>query len=135
MTEALVLDLTAVRQGDVGRVGGKNASLGEMIQALSAAGVRVPPGFATTAAAYRAHLDAHDLRPRIEAALARYHEGTTSLQDTGAAIRRMLLDTDFTPDLTRAIRDAYRALGTSLGTTDPAHLAEAVATTTRRPAG
>jgi len=120
MTEALVLDLAAVGQDDVGRVGGKNASLGEMIRALSGAGVRVPPGFATTAAAYRAHLDAHGLRPRIAAALARYREGAASLQDTGAAIRRMLLDTDFAPELADAIRAAYRRLGQSLGTPEPA---------------
>jgi pyruvate,water dikinase len=120
MTEALVLDLAAVGQDDVGRVGGKNASLGEMIRALSQAGVRVPPGFATTAAAYRAHLDAHGLRPRIAAALARYREGAASLQDTGAAIRRMLLDTDFAPELADAIRAAYRRLGQSLGTPEPA---------------
>jgi pyruvate,water dikinase len=120
MTDALVLDLAEVGQRDVGRVGGKNASLGEMIRALSQAGVRVPPGFATTAAAYRAHLDTHDLRPRIEAALARYHASAATLQETGAAIRRMLLDTDFTPELAEAIRAAYRKLGESLGTPDPA---------------
>lgn len=61
--------LEEVGREDVARVGGKNASLGEMIRALGQAGVRVPPGFATTAAAYRAHLSAHALPKRIGALL------------------------------------------------------------------
>ena len=56
-----VVWLEDVRRDDVGRVGGKNASLGEMVSALDARGVRVPPGFATTAQAYRNYLEANGL--------------------------------------------------------------------------
>ena len=56
MNDRLVLDLAEVRMSDVAAVGGKSASLGEMISQLGAAGVRVPGGFATTAHAYRAFL-------------------------------------------------------------------------------
>ena len=58
-TPSYVLDLSTLRMSDVGIVGGKSASLGEMIGNLSSAGVRVPGGFATTASAYRDFL-AHD---------------------------------------------------------------------------
>jgi pyruvate,water dikinase len=54
--QELVVDLGALRMSDVGRVGGKNASLGEMISQLASAGVRVPGGFATTSDAYRLFL-------------------------------------------------------------------------------
>lgn len=69
-TASYVLDLSTLRMSDVGIVGGKSASLGEMIGNLSSAGVRVPSGFATTASAYRDFL-AHDgLDKRIETRLA-----------------------------------------------------------------
>ena len=54
-----------IRRGDVARVGGKNASLGEMVQALAADGIRVPPGFATTAEAYRDFVAFNRLQERI----------------------------------------------------------------------
>ena len=57
----LVVDLGALRMSDVGRVGGKNASLGEMISQLAGAGVRVPGGFATTSDAYRLFLSQNGL--------------------------------------------------------------------------
>ena len=70
MAENYVIWLENLRMTDVERVGGKNASLGEMISQLAEKGVRVPGGFATTAEAYRAFL-AHDgLHERISAALA-----------------------------------------------------------------
>ncbi|MFQ3623167.1 MAG: phosphoenolpyruvate synthase, partial [Acetobacteraceae bacterium] len=106
--------------GDVARVGGKNASLGEMIRALGGAGVRVPPGFATTADAFRAHLASHGLGPRIRDLIDELHAGRASLPATGAEIRRLILDTDFAPDFARAIRDAYARLGGRLGVRDPA---------------
>jgi pyruvate,water dikinase len=65
MTQPLVLDLAEVRMNDVANVGGKSASLGEMISQLGAAGVRVPGGFATTASAYRDFLSADTLNERI----------------------------------------------------------------------
>ncbi len=59
-----------INLNDVSRVGGKNASLGEMISRFSSAGIHVPGGFATTAHAYRDHLVNSGLKERIEAALA-----------------------------------------------------------------
>src|SRR5713101_8467825 len=66
----LVIPFEALRMTDVESVGGKNASLGEMISQLAQAGVRVPGGFATTAAAYREFLSANGLAGRIEQALS-----------------------------------------------------------------
>ena len=65
-----VVEFDALGMGDVDRVGGKNASLGEMISNLANAGVRVPGGFATTARAYWDFLDESGLRARIREALA-----------------------------------------------------------------
>src|SRR6476469_8657140 len=69
MTEAYVLPFDQLRMQDVGSVGGKNASLGEMINQLSHLGIRVPGGFATTAAAYRDFLAQDGLAGRIDEAL------------------------------------------------------------------
>jgi len=99
-----------VSNADVGEVGGKNASLGEMIQHLSAAGIRVPGGFATTAEAYWTFLDAADLRPAIESELNAMEEDNQSLADTGAAIRSLILQTDFPDPIAEAISGAYREL-------------------------
>ncbi|MCX7685721.1 MAG: phosphoenolpyruvate synthase [Acetobacteraceae bacterium] len=120
MTETWVLRLDEVRRGDVGRVGGKNASLGEMIGALGAAGVKVPPGFATTAAAYRRIIAANGLEAPMRERLAALREGRATLAETGAAIRRMVLDAAIPPEIEQAIRGAYRALGAARGEADPA---------------
>ena len=69
---------------DVAQVGGKNASLGEMIQRLGDRGIRVPIGFATTAHAYRGFLRANDLDDRIAGHLRDLHDGTP-LAEVGAA--------------------------------------------------
>ena len=61
MTEPLVLNFTEVSKNDVGLVGGKNASLGELIRSLVPRGIVVPPGFATTARAFRLFLEHNDL--------------------------------------------------------------------------
>ena len=97
--------------GDVDRVGGKNASLGEMFSHLHEAGVNVPDGFATTAEAYRQFL-AHDkLDERINAALdALDVDDVDALAETGAKIREWVIDHPFPPDLEQHIRDAYATL-------------------------
>ncbi|XRG84469.1 phosphoenolpyruvate synthase [Salinisphaera sp. SPP-AMP-43] len=96
---------------DVDTVGGKNASLGEMISHLADAGVSVPDGFATTAAAYREFL-AHDgLADRINAALdALDIDDVDALAETGGQIRQWVLDHPFPPALEQAIRDAFEQL-------------------------
>src|SRR5438874_12256804 len=78
-----VVRLRDVTAGDVARVGGKNASLGEMIRALRPAGINVPPGFATTAQAYWDFLAANHLREPIEATLTKLKAGHLSLSRAG----------------------------------------------------
>lgn len=97
--------------GDVESVGGKNASLGEMISHLKEAGVNVPGGFATTAAAYREFL-AHDkLDERINAALAELDtDDVDALAETGERIRRWVIDHPFPPGLAEQIETAYQDL-------------------------
>ncbi|MBX5459992.1 MAG: phosphoenolpyruvate synthase [Steroidobacteraceae bacterium] len=91
---------------DVERVGGKNASLGEMISSLASLGVRVPGGFATTAQAYRDFLTQGGLDERIRAALADLDvEDVTKLASTGAQIRQWILSTPFPPQLEQAVLD------------------------------
>ena len=104
---------------DIPQVGGKNASLGEMVGALAASGVRVPPGFATTADAYRSFLLAGDLEPPIRELLERYRLGDASLRVTGAAIRELFLDSQFPEDIADDIRAAYRTLAERAGIDNP----------------
>lgn len=96
---------------DVELVGGKNASLGEMIQSLKEEGVRVPDGFATTAEAYWKFLQAGDLKDQIRDRLQELESGDRPLSEVGPAIRKLFLRTDFPEDLEQAIRQAYRDLG------------------------
>ncbi len=96
--------------GDVELVGGKNASLGEMIGALRQEGIRVPGGFATSADAYRAYIESNDLRERIAGELRRYRDGGQSLEKTGRAIRRAFLDGAFPEGIGAEIAAAYREL-------------------------
>ena len=106
-----VLWFQSLGMNDVDRVGGKNASLGEMISNLAAAGVRVPGGFATTAAAYWDFLDESGLRARIEEALAGLDvDDVNALAETGARIRQMVIDTPFPQRLHDTIVEAYRQL-------------------------
>ena len=100
---------------DVPLVGGKNASLGEMVRELGPQGVRVPDGFATTAAAYWAFVDANGLRQPIASALARLAAHERSLAETGAAIRARFQESAVPEAIADAIRSAYRALGRRSG--------------------
>lgn len=95
---------------DIPSVGGKNASLGELSRALRSAGVRVPEGFATTATAYRAFLDANNLEPGIRSNVEDYRAGRSTLRQAGAAIRELFLQASFPEDTARDIQEHYRAL-------------------------
>ncbi|MDJ0977557.1 MAG: phosphoenolpyruvate synthase [Erythrobacter sp.] len=95
---------------DVAIVGGKNASLGEMISALAVREIRVPPGFATTANAFRKYLSANHLEPVLSEELAKYHDGTSSLSQAGKAIRTAILAGEWPEDIAQAILSAYREL-------------------------
>lgn len=96
---------------DVDRVGGKNASLGEMISHLSNAGVSVPNGFATTADAYREFLSQSGLADEINASLAKLDvDDVNALAAEGKRIRQLVSDTPFPPALDAAIEAAYAEL-------------------------
>ncbi|MBE9128381.1 MULTISPECIES: phosphoenolpyruvate synthase [unclassified Coleofasciculus] len=95
---------------DVKIVGGKNASLGEMIRVLKDEGVRVPDGFATTADAYRKFLETNNLTEKIQSHLDELKNGKTSLADVGKSIRRLFRSGDFSEEMASAIRDAYYEL-------------------------
>ncbi len=106
-----VIWLDELRMTDVGSVGGKNASLGEMISQLAQAGVRVPGGFATTAAAYRDFLAQGGLARRIEEILATLDiKDVAALVDTGAQIRSWIVATPLPPRLEQEIAAAYEKL-------------------------
>jgi pyruvate, water dikinase len=95
---------------DVALVGGKNASLGEMIRALRAEGICVPDGFATTSEAYDAFLEANGLTPKIQAALEDLRQGRKSLEQVGRTLRRLFQRAQFPDDIAAAVRQAYREL-------------------------
>lgn len=114
----LVRWLADLRRTDVASVGGKNASLGELLQELSHCGVRVPDGFATTAQAYRAFLDAADITSPLKAAIAAFRAGQASLSVTGDHIRALFLAARLPESLTDAITHAYRELCRRIGSSD-----------------
>ncbi len=96
---------------DVERVGGKNASLGEMISHLTHAGVMVPGGFATTADAYREFLEQSGLNRRIEDALTTLNvDDVVQLAETGRKIREWIIDTPLTAALEKAVTTAFAEL-------------------------
>jgi pyruvate, water dikinase len=102
--------------GDIALVGGKNASLGEMVNALSAHGVRVPDGFAITAEGYRYFLGHNNLTAKITEALDRLDvTDIKALAYTGAIIREWIMYSDLPEDLAEEIVTAYRALGEKYG--------------------
>jgi pyruvate,water dikinase len=109
-----------IRLKDLPRVGGKNASLGELYGELGAAGVRVPNGFAVTGEAYAALLDETGLRPRLAALLRGVTgEDVTALAQAAAEARRLVLDARWPAGLEQEIGDAYDTLAREAGP-DPA---------------
>ena len=96
---------------DLDKVGGKNASIGEMIGSLAKLGVRVPGGFATTSQAYRDFLAQDDLAGRIAGALDGLDvDNVEKLARTGAQIRRWILDTPFQTQLQQEIVETWAAM-------------------------
>ncbi|WP_414158646.1 phosphoenolpyruvate synthase [Pseudomonas sp. BNK-45] len=106
-----VVSLDKLGKHDVEHVGGKNASLGEMISNLAGAGVSVPGGFATTAQAYRDFLELSGLNDQIHAALdALDVDDVNALAKTGAQIRQWIMEAEFPERLNTEIRTAFAAL-------------------------
>ena len=104
-----------IEAGDVASVGGKNASLGEMVRSLGRSGIKVPLGFATTADGYRHFLSANDLEPLIAAKLAQLKDGRASVPEAGSALRAAILKAEWPDDLAADICQAYRDLSQRLG--------------------
>jgi len=111
LATALVVPFEQLRMTDVEVVGGKNASLGEMISQLAAAGVRVPGGFATTAHAFREFLAHSGLVDKINARLDALNiDDVKALAQAGAQIRQWVHEAPLPPALEDAVRTAYAAL-------------------------
>lgn len=115
MTEFTV-ELAHLGMDDLPQVGGKNASLGEMIRHLTGLGVQVPGGFATTADAFRQFLQTQAMDQKIYEALdALDTDDVKALTETGKRIRQWVLDTPFAADFEAAIRSAYEQLSQQVG--------------------
>ncbi|KAK3304552.1 uncharacterized protein B0T15DRAFT_536887 [Chaetomium strumarium] len=113
---ALIRGFEHLTRSDVALVGGKNSSIGEMIGALGAEGIAVPPGFSTTSDAYWQYIDANGIREKIATLVAEWQSGKASLVETGHAVRRLFLRGTWPEDAAAAIRTAYRQLSAKAGT-------------------
>jgi pyruvate,water dikinase len=113
---AYVVPLNQVGINDIDHVGGKNASLGEMISGLSAAGVMVPGGFATTASAYREFLAHEGLADKIDGLLSALDtDNLEQLATTGSTIRQWVIDTPLPQALHDDILNSWKDMGGSRG--------------------
>lgn len=112
MSLIYVYDLAKLTMADLPQVGGKNASLGEMIHHLSDVGVNVPGGFATSADSYKAFLEQEGLHKVIYDRLENLNvDDVKALAKAGGEIRQAIIETPFLPEMEQAIRDAYADLG------------------------
>ncbi|MGI2907531.1 phosphoenolpyruvate synthase [Tolypothrix sp. VBCCA 56010] len=108
---SLILWFDEVGIADIPLVGGKNASLGEMIQQLTPKGVNVPTGFATTAYAYRYFIESASLEEKLRSLLENLDvEDVTNLREQGRKARSLLMHTPFPKELRQAISEAYQSL-------------------------
>ncbi|ARE41772.1 Phosphoenolpyruvate synthase [Rhodovulum sp. P5] len=104
-----------LRRGDVATVGGKNASLGEMVATLGEQGIKVPGGFATTADAFRAYIAHNNLNARIADTLSALDAHRIDLHEAGATIRRMIREGHWPDDILAEIKAAYAELSARAG--------------------
>jgi len=113
-----VVGFASLGMGDVAHVGGKNASLGEMVSNLANAGVSVPGGFATTSQAFIDFLESSGLRDKINGRLDTLNvDDVDTLAKVGAEIRQWVIDAPFQPELEAAIRDSYQNMMAEAGGT------------------
>ena len=109
-SEEFVIWFEGLRRKDGEKVGGKNSSLGEMVQTLKGHGINVPDGFATTSGAYWRFVDANDLRDFIADQIGAWENGDASLAETGKAIRKAFVKATWPKDLAETILASYREL-------------------------
>ena len=114
--EEFVLWFEDIGSDDLSRVGGKNASLGEMISALKMQDISVPDGFATTTQAYWKFIDENRIKEKITRLLDDYQKDRKSLKQTGKAIRKLINEGDMPEDVSRAVREAYAELSNRYST-------------------
>jgi pyruvate,water dikinase len=105
-----VRGLSELRRADIASVGGKNASLGELLSQLHQVGIKVPGGFATTADAYWHFLHSNRLKAPLATTLAQLKKDGSNLAEIGQALRQLLLAGEFSPELASAITRAYAEL-------------------------
>jgi pyruvate,water dikinase len=108
-----------LKRGDVALVGGKNSSLGEMVQSLAPQGIAIPPGFATTSHAFRRYIAENALDTLLDDHLARLATGRITLHQAGTAIRAAIAGGEFPADIRDDILAAYAALGERAGQAIP----------------
>jgi pyruvate, water dikinase len=116
MENKFILGLHQAGIRDIERVGGKNASLGEMIQHLSKLGIRIPAGFIITVEAYQSFISYNQLADKISSLIAEIdYENIESLRRAGLQIRNMIRNTKFPPDLSNMIIEAYYRMSAAYG--------------------
>ncbi|WP_170608740.1 phosphoenolpyruvate synthase [Ruegeria arenilitoris] len=113
--DGYVIGFEHVMHTDTDIVGGKNASLGEMVRTLGQKGIKVPPGFATTAGAFRDFIERNELEIQIARDLQRLAIGKVSLSDAGKSIRNAIRNGDWPDETAQEIRSHYRRLSDALG--------------------
>lgn len=110
----LVISFEKIGIADVPKVGGKNASLGEMFQKLTPLGIRIPNGFAVTAAAFRLFIDENNFKQAIQDYLATLDlDGFSNLKEVSNQIKSLILSGDIPSNLSKEIIQAYQHLGGS----------------------
>ncbi|MDT8452660.1 MAG: phosphoenolpyruvate synthase [Gammaproteobacteria bacterium] len=112
---SLVRWFTDLGREDTAIVGGKNSSLGEMVSKLEESGIRVPGGFATTADAYWAFLEANELKSRMTRKLEELDKQGKNLATIGKAVRKMILDAEIPAPLAEAITRSYHEMAERSG--------------------
>ncbi|KAF3280330.1 hypothetical protein TWF132_011793 [Orbilia oligospora] len=110
-----VRNFRTLAREDVALVGGKNSSLGEMIGALTAEGIVVPPGFATTVDCYWNYVDSNNIRQKMNTLISEWQSGKATLAETGQACRNLFLRGDWPADAAAAIISSYKELSTKAG--------------------
>jgi len=113
---SFVIDFTELSNKDVSRVGGKNASLGEMISTLKNEGIRIPEGFATTAEAYWKFLEDNNIGEKIKERLDKLKKDKSNLAKIGKSIRTLFHNNSFPEEIAEGIRNSYRKLSDKYNT-------------------